>query len=122
MLKITIDEKDAIAILEPDGRLEKEDFDEAAKVIDPFIEKHGKLNGVIISTESFPGWTSFSAMGRHFKFIKNHHKKIKRLAFVTDSLIGDIAEDFTGHFVEAEIRTFPFEEMEDAKSWIIEKA
>jgi len=122
MLKTTIDEQDLIVILEPEGTLTKEDFDEATKKIDPFIEEHGKLNGVIISTESFPGWSGFSAMSRHFKFIKNHHRKIKRLAFVTDSMVGDIAEDFTGHFVQAEIKTFPFGEMEDAKAWILEKA
>jgi hypothetical protein len=122
MLSVTLDEKSAIAILEPQGALEKEDFDAAVKLIDPFIEEHGRLNGIIISTESFPGWKSFSALSRHLTFIKNHHKKIKRLAFVTNSVIGNIAENMTGHFVEAGIKTFPYGEMEKAKAWILEEA
>jgi hypothetical protein len=117
-----MDEENAIAILEPQESLEKDDFDAAVKVIDPFIEEHGKLNGVIISTKSFPGWEDFTALSRHFTFIKNHHKKVKRLAFVTDSFVGSIAENITGHFVEAEVKTFPFGEMEKAKEWILEKA
>jgi hypothetical protein len=122
MMNITMDKENAIAILEPQDSLEKEDFDAAVKVIDPFIEEHGKLNGGIISPKSFPGWEDFSAMSRHFTFVKNHHKKVKRLAFVTDSLVGSIAENITGHFVEAEVKTFSFAEMEKAKKWILEKA
>jgi len=121
-MKITIDKENAIAILEPQESLKKEDFEEAVKRIDPFIEEYGKLNGVIIYTESFPGWEDFAALSRHFVFVKNHHKKIRRLAFVTDSVVGSIAEHFTGHFVEAEIKAFPYGEMKEAKKWILEKA
>ena len=122
MLKLTLDKKDAIATLEPQGALEKKDFDDAVKIIDPYIEEYGKLNGVIINTESFPGYDDFAAMSRHFTFVKNHHKKIKRLAFVTDSVVGDIAEKFTGHFIQAEVKTFPYGQLEKAKEWILEVA
>lgn len=118
MLKVTLDKENKIAVLVPDGALSKEDFDAAVKVIDPFIEKEGKLNGVIIYTESFPGWEDFSALSRHITFIKNHHKKIKKLAFVTNSIIGDLAENLTGHFVEAEIKDFPYDQIDTAKEWI----
>ena len=117
-----MDKENAIVVLEPQESLQKEDFDKAVKIIDPFIEEHGKLNGLIISTETFPGWENFAAMSRHFVFVKNHHKKIKRLAFVTDSAIGSFAEHISGHFVDAEIRTFPYGEMDKAKEWIMEKA
>jgi hypothetical protein len=120
MLHVRLDREKAIAILEPEGALSKEDFDNAVKLIDPFIEEHGKLNGVIIYTKSFPGWKSFAALSRHITFIKNHHKEIKRLAFVTDSIVGDLAENITGHFVEAEIKSFAFEQLEEAKTWIAE--
>ena len=50
MLNITLDEQHGIATLEPDGPLGKDDFHSAAGIIDPFIEKSGHLNGLIIHT------------------------------------------------------------------------
>lgn len=55
MLSVEIDEKNGIAILEPDGPLSKDDFVHAAKVIDPYIEKTGQFNGLLVHTKSFPG-------------------------------------------------------------------
>ena len=46
MLSVTIDEDKGIAILEPDGPLSQTDFELAAKIIDPYIEKTGQLHGL----------------------------------------------------------------------------
>ena len=69
MLTVNLNEKEGIAILEPDGDLSEKDFQSAARIIDPFIEKSGKLNGIIIHVKSFPRWDSFSALITHLKFI-----------------------------------------------------
>ena len=120
MLDITLDKKEAIVTLEPHDALNKEDFDIAVKVIDPFIKKHGKLDGLIIYTESFPGWEDFAALSRHITFVKNHHQKIKRLAFVTNFPVGSFAETIASYFVKAEIKNFAFEQLDEAKAWILE--
>ena len=73
MLNITLDEQHGIAILEPDGPLGKDDFQSAAVIIDPYIEKSGHLNDLIIHTESFPGWDSFQAMHSHLTFVKGNY-------------------------------------------------
>ena len=122
MLNTILDTATKIVTLQPHGALKKEDFDNAVKIIDPFIEEHGKLNGVIIYTETFPGWDDFAAFNRHLVFIKNHHKEIKKLAFVTNSLVGDFGEMMTGHFVEAVIKNFSFDQLEDAKTWIMDES
>jgi len=111
MLSVDIDEVHGIAILEPDGPLSKHDFELAAKVIDPYINKTGQLNGLIIHTKSFPGWDSFAALSFHFRFVKDHHKKISRVAISTDSVVGNFAEAVTSHFVNAEIKLFSFQEL-----------
>jgi DNA primase large subunit len=118
MLKVDLDEKESIAILEPSGALCENDFGLAVKAIDPFIEKTGKLEGIIIYVESFPGWESFSALLKHLKFIKEYHKKVSSVAFVTNSAVGEIAEHVGSHFVNAKIKIFSFDELEDAKKWI----
>jgi hypothetical protein len=53
----------------PRGPLEKEDFEQLAKEVDPFIASKGKLVGLMIHTESFPGWENFGAFVSHLKFV-----------------------------------------------------
>ena len=118
MLKISLDKAKSVATLEPVETLSKEDFEKAAAIIDPYIEKTGKLHGILIHVESFPGWDSFGALIRHLKFIKNHHRKVARIALVTDSPIGSFAEHVTSHFVNAKIRHFPYGRMVDAQEWV----
>lgn len=119
MLKVNLSEVEGIAVLEPDGELSESDFKNAAETIDPYIEKVGKLNGLIIHVRSFPGWDSFVSFITHMQFVKQHHKKVSRIAFVTDSPIGSIAENIASHFVNAEIKNFSFDELENAKKWIL---
>lgn len=120
MLTVKLEEISGIAILKPDGELSENDFISAAQSIDLYLEKTGKLNGLIIYVESFPGWDSFSGFLAHLKFVKEHHKKVSHIAFVTGSSLGSLAENVASHFVSAEIKSFPFNELENAIQWIIE--
>lgn len=120
MLNVQLNQEKSIVFLEPNGALSKEDFIEASSIIDPFIEESGKLNGLIIYVQSFPGWDSFSALITHLKFVNEHHKKISRLAFVTDSIVGKFAEHIANHFVHAEVQSFSFDQLEEAQTWVVE--
>jgi len=120
MISVSTDVENKIATLTPQGSLQPQDFQNAAAEIDPLIEEHGMLNGLIVYVEDFPGWESFAAFSSHIRFVRNHHQQIKRVALVTDSSIGDFAEDFAGHFVAAKIRHFPYTELSQAKNWILE--
>jgi hypothetical protein len=120
MLNVELDEISGIATLKPDGALSEKDFKSASSVIDPYIEKSGKLNGLIINTRKFPGWESFSSLIKHFKFVKDHHKKLSHVAIVTDSVLGDFAERIVTHFVSAEIKHFDFDELSKAQSWVLD--
>lgn len=117
MLIVKLDHEHGIALLEPTGALDEKDFQAASSEIDPLIESAGQLNGLIIHTKSFPGWDSFSALVSHFKFVKNYHQKVKRVALVTDSVIGSLFESLASHFVDAQLRLFEYDELEQAKLW-----
>jgi len=119
VLTVKLDQEDGVVTLEPNGALTKSDFESAAKEIDPYLEKSGKLNGIIIHVKSFPGWDSFAALITHLKFIKDYHQKVTHVAFVTDSPIGNIAEKLGSHFVEAGVKEFAFNELEQAKNWVL---
>lgn len=118
MLAVELDEINGIATLEPGGALSEEDFKLAAKTIDPYIEKAESLKGLIIHVEHFPSWESFAALVSHLKFIKEHHTHISRLAFATDSVLGNFAQTIASHFVSAEMKVFSYQEIELAKQWL----
>ena len=119
MLHIELDCFNGIAILRPEGALSENDFDKAASVIDPYIETYGKLVGLIISTQTFPGWESFGSLIKHFKFVKNHHSKLSHVALVTDSELGDLAEKIASHFISAKIKHFSYNQFGEAQNWIL---
>jgi hypothetical protein len=108
MLNVQLNEKESIVTLKPDGALSENDFLLATTIIDPFIEKSGKLNGIIIYVETFPGWDSFAALSTHLKFVNEHHKKVSCVAFVTNSLLGGFSEHIASHFVAAQVKSFSF--------------
>ncbi len=120
MLSIELDPDTGIAVLTPEGPLSEADFTAASGIIDPYIEEHGKLRGIMITTEGFPGWESFGSLISHVKFVRNHHQLLSRVAIVTDSNFGNLAEKIASHFVSAEIKQFPFLEPERAKAWILQ--
>ena len=121
MLKVDLDEAKGIATLEPDGELKESDFISATGIIDPYLENLGELKGIIIHTKSFPGWDSFSSLVAHLKFVREHHRQVTRIAFATDSPVGNFAESVANHFVNAEIKNFSFGEVEASREWILER-
>ena len=118
MLDIDFDATDGIVQLTPDGRIDKNDFGRVAEVVDPYIEEHGDLGGVLLNVSSFPGWDSFAALVSHLKFVRDHHKHVKKVAVVTDSHLGDFAEHIAAHFIAAEVKQFPAGDAAAARSWI----
>ena len=122
MLQVTLDKKDHIALVEPDGPLTDGDFLLVANTIDPDIETHGRLNGIVVHAHSFPGWHSASAVLSQFRFVRTHHRKVCRVALATDSIAARIAQIVARLFVQPEIRTFPYAELTKATHWVAGEA
>jgi len=61
-------------------------------------------------------------MVTHLRFVRDHHKHVKKIAVVTDSALGDFAQRLTSHFVSAEIRHFAAGQVEEAQKWILNGA
>ena len=120
MIDYKILEEDGIVILEPSGPLRKEDFENLTRDVDAFIERHGHVCGLIVHAKTFPGWEDFGAVSHHIKFVKDHHKKVARVAIATDSTFLSIAPEIMKHFVSAEVMHFGYDDLEAAKHWIAE--
>ena len=119
MLEVIFDDKAGVVTLKPGGVLTKNDFLAVAQSVDPYIEEKGSLKGIIIHAEGFPGWDSFGALIAHLKFAKDHHKNITKIALTTDSSIALFAQKLAGHFIDADIKHFPFEQLEESKLWVL---
>ena len=121
MIEHTLDKVHSVLYVRPQSKLKQGDFVQLAETVDPHIEERGSLAGLIIETTAFPGWESLGAMASHFRFVRDHHKYIKKIGVVTDSALGNVAEHLASHFVAAEIRHFPAEELEAAKQWVMDR-
>jgi hypothetical protein len=119
VIEHTLDTAQSILYVRPKSALAEGDFVTLARAVDPHIEATGGLRGLIIETPGFPGWESLGAMVAHFRFVRDHHRHIRKVAVVTDSAMGNVAERLASHFVSAEIKHFPSGELEAAKQWIL---
>ena len=69
--------------------------------------------------ESNGAGDSFAAFLTHLSFIRDHHRKVGHIAFVTDSKLGTLAEHVGSHFVSAKIKSFSFHKLDEAQRWIL---
>ncbi len=121
MIDYDLDSANSIVVVRPQSKLDKDDFAKLAAAVDPQIEAKGNLAGLIIDAPSFPGWDDFGSMVSHFRFVRDHQKHVKKVAVVTDSALGDLAEHLASHFVSAQIKHFPGGQTESARQWIGEE-
>jgi hypothetical protein len=106
-----------VLVLEPSYRLRAEDFDAVTATVDPWIERQGKLSGVIVHARDFPGWKNLGGALSHVRFIRDHQRNIDRLAVVADGKIAALGPRLLKRFVKPELKQFPYDKMDDAIAW-----
>jgi SpoIIAA-like len=112
---------EGVLVIRPRDRLEAADFEKLAQEVDPHIEANGMLHGLMIDAEAFPGWNDFAALLAHLRFVRDHHRKIERVAVVSDSTFLSVAPKIASHFVQAELRHFSQAQREDALAWLLRR-
>jgi hypothetical protein len=101
-----------------DHSLTEDDFIKIGGMVGAHLEDNDSLNGILIATRKFPGWESFGAMLSHLKFVRDHHRRINRIALVTDSPLGKFADHAVDHFVKADVRSFGYDKRDKAENWL----
>jgi len=118
MVKFELLRDRGILVITPDGPLEKADFEQLAREVDPVIASKGRLAGVMVCARSFPGWRSLDAFASHLKFIADHHRQIERIAVVTDSALLKVMPHIAELFLHPKVRHFGFEDRDRAMAWL----
>lgn len=106
-----------VIVVEVKGALHAQDFDALALTADAWIEAHGYLDGLVIHTRGFPGWENLGSLLRHVRFVRDHHRKVKRIALAADSKLASLAPVIGAHFVKAEVKSFGYDAVEAAIAW-----
>jgi hypothetical protein len=118
MIRHELHEDDGILIVSPEAPLAAADFKSLAQEVDPYIERKGKLAGLLIEAATVPGWQDFGALLSHLKFVRDHHRKIRRIAVVSDSKVLTVAPHIMEHFVAAQVKHFSQGERQAALDWL----
>jgi len=117
-LEFDLMEDSGVLVLRPNGALDAGDFDRLTETVDPYIEAKGGLKGLMIDAKHFPGWDDFAAMLSHLRFVKDHQKKIQRVAFVSDDRLLGAIPSIASKFISAEVRAFPNAQRDEALVWL----
>lgn len=118
MITYQILEDDNIVVIEVKEALSEEDFRELTADVDAHLLRTNSLQGLLIHAAEFPGWQSFGAMASHLRFVRDHHRKIRKIAVASDSWLAEIGPKLVDHFVSAEVRNFGYGEKEEALAWL----
>lgn len=119
MLNADLDRERGVLTLRPEGALTAQDFAALAGLVDPHLDAKGDLKGLLLLAPRFPGWEDFAGLVSHLKFVRDHHRRIRRIAVVSDSTFLSVAPKIAAHFVSAELKTFAADAAAAAQDWIL---
>ena len=117
-MEFSLDETHKILTLQPHGEIQINDFERLGTMLDPWLEEHGMLNGVMIKAKQSPGWDGLSALLAHAGFVRDHHRQLKRVALVTESRFLSTLQPVTKLLVHADVKRFSSDEEASARAWL----
>lgn len=106
-----------LIVVEVTEPLRGQDFDALAVTADTWLETHDAVQGIVIHAREFPGWENLGSLLRHVRFVRDHHRKVRRVALAADSKLADLAPRLAEHFVQAEVKGFGYDELDRAMAW-----
>ena len=106
-----------VLVVDATASLRVQDFDALTASTDAWIEAHGELHGLVVHAREFPGWENLAGFLGHLRFIRDHHRRIGRVALAVDSKLATLAPRIAEHFVKAELKAFDYGGLDDAIAW-----
>jgi hypothetical protein len=104
-------------VVEVTDPLRAQDFDALAATADAWLATHDELPGVVVHARTFPGWENIGGLLRHMRFVRDHHRAVRRVALAADTRLAELVPRLAEHFVKAEIRHFGYDELDEAVAW-----
>ena len=111
-------EKAGLLVLRPDGELTEPEIAGLRSAVEAYLSDHKDIHGLLIDAQSFPGYDGISSFVSHVKFVAEFHKKIEKVALVSDAKVADLADFMARTFVHQNFRHFPYAERDAALEWL----
>jgi hypothetical protein len=106
-----------VIVVEVSEPLRAQDFDALAVTADGWLDTHDTVPGIVIHAREFPGWENLSSLLRHVRFVRDHHRRVGRLALAADGKVAELAPRLAEHFVQATVKGFGYDELDRAVGW-----
>ena len=111
-----LDER-GVVVVDVAHPLRTADLDALATTVDGWLATHATLQGVVVHARGVPGWENLRALLRHLRFVRDHHRRVRRVALAADGVLADVAPAVARHFVRAELRHFGHDDLDAAIDW-----
>lgn len=108
---------DTILKIKVSGKLEDNDFNQIAPQVNHAIQSHGNLR-LLIDVTAFDGWSDMQAAKNHFAFVRDHQKKIDRIALIAGHMWQHWIAGIAGVFVHPDIKVFDKDQLTQAEGWL----
>ncbi|MBC2667068.1 STAS/SEC14 domain-containing protein [Novosphingobium flavum] len=106
-----------VAVLKPRGALSAADFTRLSEAIDQQTATAGAAPSLVIDAGQLPHWDSLDALGKHLRFVQDHHRLVRKVAVAGDNLALKTLPHVADLFIDAKIRRFPHAKLGDAIEW-----
>ena len=102
----------------PSKKLTEADFEGLAPQVDATIATRGQVR-LLIDASEFNAWESFAAIQAHASFIKNHQRKVERLAIIVGHDWQHWLVEAARMFLHPEARSFNNSREDEARKWVV---
>jgi hypothetical protein len=119
MVRLNHKEDSRTLFVEVTEKLRTEDYEDFIKLVEPMIQKHGKIR-IMVEMRDFHGWSA-GALWEDIKFDVKHFDDIERLALVGDKKWEKGMAIFCKPFTTATVRYFDAADVQLAGAWIEEE-
>ncbi|MGI5132796.1 STAS/SEC14 domain-containing protein [Pseudonocardia sp. CA-107938] len=111
-----------VVVVEASGPIGVADVESLATVVDGWLAEHPTLHGLVVHAPTVPGWENVGGLTRHLRFVLAHHRRIEKVALAVDGTAAGIGAAVAGRVLHAEVRRFPFSDIDAAVAWAGGKA
>lgn len=109
---------EGVLLIKPRGKLRAEDIDAVASVADAWLESgDDRLEGLVVVADRFPGWQGVDGFVHHMRFVREHQRRIHRIALASESKLARLAPALAERFAKAELRRFHRDDVDRAIAW-----
>ena len=117
MIRIEPISANAVKVFVPE-KLQADDFHEIEPRIDALIAQSGQIR-LLIDARHFHGWEDIAAFECHAGFVKDHHRKVQRIAVIVGRDWQSWLIAFVRLFVHPEARAFDSKDEDEARRWLL---